>query len=185
MHSGKMRPREVFLLLILAALLVWVAYDQIFYAPLQQELQEISAASAEYDLKIDAAQGRIQEMHEMQAQLDLLHGNMESQIPEIPSYDNKEAVFQQLYDVLKETAEYSLNFTDPEIPEKGLVRRNISIHFRCDNFASAKAVIQALEKGRWRCQIGSISILADSGDIMNTGVQVNASVTFFEYADLP
>ena len=123
-------------------------------------------------------------MDEMQAELDEIFARPESEITEIAPYDNKEVVLNQLYGILGRTTDYSLNFTDPDVQEDGTVRRNISMSFHCESYEAAKNVIRDLTDSQWRCLVSNLSISCEDRDMMQYGVTVTATITFFEHTNL-
>ena len=119
----------------------------------------------------------------MQAELDEICARPKNEVTEIAPYDNKEVVFNQLNGILQQSLQYSLNFSEPSIQDNGTVRRNVVMNFSCADFASAKAIINDLTNSQWRCLVSNLSI-SGSGDVMDGGVQVNATITFFESTKL-
>ena len=184
MKKGKLTGREVFMLVFLVVLVIGVGYYLGFYTPLQNELSSISVQSGEADTQIATAMAKVNKMNTMQAELDEIFANAGDDITEIAPYDNKEVVLNQLYGILGRTQDYSLSFTDPDVQDDGTVRRNISMNFHCESYADAKEVIRDLTDSQWRCLVGNLSISSDDEDMMETGVTVSATITFFEHTGL-
>jgi hypothetical protein len=184
MKKSKLSPREMFMLLFLVVLLIGVGYYMLFYTPLQDELSSIAIKSSEIDNQITASMGKIKKMDQMQAELDEIFARPADEITEIAPYDNKEVVLNQLYGILARTSDYSLRFTDPVVQADGTVRRNISMTFSCESYEAAKDVIRDLTDSQWRCLISNLSISCDDGDMMTMGVNVTATITFFEHTGL-
>lgn len=184
MKTSKSTGRERAMIAILLALILGAGYYSGFYAPLQEELTAIAVQSGEIDSRIAAAMTKAEEMDRMQAELEEILSRPRGELTEIAPYDNKEAVLSHLYGVLGQTLDYSLSFTDPEVREDGTVRRNISLTFRCADYAAAKAVLGDLTASRWRCLVRSLVITGNTGNILEQGVTVTATITFFEHTDL-
>ena len=184
MKKAKLTARESIMLVFLVVLLICVGYYMGFYTPLQNELASIAAQSANCDTQIATAMAKVGKMNTMQEELDEIFSRPADEITEIAPYDNKEVVLNQLYGILGRTSEYSLNFTDPAVQDDGTVRRNISMSFRCESYADAKEVIRDLTDSQWRCLVSNLSIVSPDGDMMQTGVTVAATITFFEHTDL-
>ena len=182
--SSKLSTREIVMVVFLILLLIGVGYYMGFYTPLQQELANISSQSADMDTQITAAMTRISQMNTMQEELDEILSRPESEITEIAPYDNKDVVMAQLYGILAQTQDYSLNFNDPSVQGDGTVRRNISMIFHCVDYNAAKAVLQDLADSHWRCLIGNVSITSDEGNLYTGGGSVSATITFFESTNL-
>ena len=172
------------MLVFLVVLLIGVGYYMFFYTPLQNDLSALAIQSSECDTAITTSMGKVKKMDDMQAELDEIFARPAAEITEIAPYDNKEVVLNQLYGILGRTSDYSLNFTDPEVQPDGTVRRNISMRFRCESYEAAKDVIRDLTDSQWRCLVSNLSISCDEGDMMTMGVNVTATITFFEHTGL-
>lgn len=181
--SSKLSVREITMVVLLVALLVGVVYYMAFYKPMQQEMANIASQSANVDYQINAVSAKIARMDIMQAELEEIFARPQEEITEIAPYDNKEVVLSQLNGILQSSLEYSLNFAEPAIQEDGTVRRNVTMNFRCADFASAKTIINDLTRSHWRCMVSNLSVTS-AGDVMGGEVTVNATITFFESKNL-
>ena len=184
MKKNKLSLRETVLLVFLVVLLIGVVYYMGFYTPMQNEMAAIASQSSDCDSMITASMAKVMKMEEMQAELDEIFSRPADEITEIAPYDNKEVVLNQLYGILGRTTDYSLNFTDPSVQDDGTVRRNISMSFHCDSYEAAKEVIRDLTDSQWRCLVSNLAISCDEGDMMGYGVNVSATITFFEHTNL-
>lgn len=184
MKKAKLSARETIMVLFLVVLLIGLVYYMGFYTPLQEELASISNQCSEIDTQITTAMAKVNAMDAMQAELDEILSRPADEITEIAPYDNKEVVLTQLYGILGQTEEYSLNFTDPDVQDDGTVRRNISMSFRCANYKAAKAVIRDLTDSQWRCLVSNLSIVAEDDNLLGDAVTVSATITFFEHTGL-
>lgn len=183
MKNGILSSREMILVVFLLILVMGVVYYTGFYVPLQEELAAVSQQALEIDGQIAGSAAKIASMNAMQAELDEIFSDPHREITEIAPYDNKEVVLNQLNSILRRSEEYSLQFLEPAIQENGTVRRNVVMHFRCADYASAKAIIQSLTQSRWRCLVSNLSV-SSSEDILQGMVEVDATITFFESTNL-
>lgn len=184
MKKVKLSARECIMVVFLVVLLVGLAYYMGFYTPLQEELAAIASQSSQIDSEFNTAMAKVNSMDAMQTELDEIFSRPEDEISEIAPYDNKEVVLTQLYGILGQADDYSLNFTDPNVENDGTVRRNISMSFSCSTYKAAKAIIRDLTDSRWRCLVSNLSIVAANGDLLNDPVTVSATITFFEHTGL-
>lgn len=184
MKKSKLSARESVMLIFLVVLIIGVGYYMGFYTPLQNELASIASQCSNIDTQITTSMAKIGRMDDMQEELDEIFSRPADQITEIAPYDNKEVVLNQLYGILGQAQDYSLNFTDPEVQKDGTVRRNISMTFRCADYDSAKAIIRDLTDSHWRCLVSNLSIASESENMMENGVTVTATITFFEHTGL-
>ena len=184
MKKSKLTARESIMVLFLVVLLIGVGYYMGFYTPLQNELSSISNQCNEIDSQITASMAKVEQMNQMQAELDEIFSRPADEITEIAPYDNKEVVLTQLYGILGQAESYALDFTDPKVEDDGTVRRNISMTFRCANYAAAKAIIKDLTDSQWRCLVSNLAIVADDGNLTRDAVSVSATITYFEHTGL-
>lgn len=184
MKKSKLSARESAMLVLLLVLIIGVGYYMGFYTPLQNELASIAAQSSDLDTQITTSMAKVGRMNTMQEELDEILSRPANELTEIAPYDNKEVVLNQLYGILGQTEDYSLSFTDPDVQNDGTVRRNISMTFRCADYAAAKAVISDLTSSHWRCLVSNLSITSGDGNMLEDGVTVTATITFFEHTGL-
>ena len=184
MKKGKLSARESLMLVFLVVLVVGVVYYMGCYTPLQTELASIATQSSEMDTQITTAMAKVGKMDKMQAELDEIMARPKDEITEIAPYDNKEVVLNLLYGILGRTEDYSLSFTDPDVQKDGTVRRNISMNFHCESYTDAKEVIRDLTDSQWRCLVSNLAIACDEDNMMEYGVTVTATITFFEHTGL-
>lgn len=184
MKKSKLSLRETIMLLFLVVLLIGVGYYTLFYTPLQNEMASIASQSADCDTQISTAMAKVAKMNAMQEELDEILSRPADEITEIAPYDNKQVVLNQLYGILGRTSDYALNFTDPDVQDDGTVRRNISMKFNCESYTAAKQVVRDLTDSHWRCLVSNLSIVCNEGDMMQYGVTVSCTLTFFEHTGL-
>jgi len=184
MKKSGLSRRDAVMLVFLVALVISVVYYMGFYTPLQNEMNTIARQADELDNSINAVSAQLSRMDAMQAELDEIFQKPSNEITEIAPYDNKEVVLNQLYGILSQTQDYSLDFTDPAIGADGTVRRNISLTFTCATYPAAKAVLTDLTESHWRCLISNLKIDAAEGSLVNDAVSVTVTMTFFEHTGL-
>lgn len=184
MNTARRTSREGAMLALLLVLLLGIGYYLGFYNPLQQELAALSASSADLDTQILSAAAQVAEMDAMEAELAQILSQPPGDLTEIAPFDNKEAVLDQLHGILRQTQSYTLKFADPDVQPDGTVRRNISMHFRCADYTSAKAVIHDLNSSYWRCLVTNLSLVGETGNLLEGSVSVTAIITFFEHTGL-
>ena len=178
---SKISGRDLGLLLLLAVLILGVVYYLAFLKPIRQEMAGIGDQIAQVENQLSGAASKAARMELMEAELEKILA--EGEVSEIAPYDNKEVVLSQLNGILQSSLEYSLSFAEPSIQEDGTVRRNVTMSFRCGDFASAKAIVKNLTGSQWRCLVSNLAVTG-SDDIMEGEVQVHAAVTFFESTKL-
>lgn len=190
--AKKLSSREVFMLIILVVLVVGSCWYMFFYTPLQNEILDIQAKSAQLDTDIATAAAKAAKMKSMQDEVDAILARPADEITEIAPYDNATVVIAQLNGILSASEEYNLTFRDVAVNSDGTVRRVINMTFRCESYASARSIVDALSGSHWRCIVNSVNMSVpkkeierdDVPNIMKYPVEVTAQVTFFESKNL-
>jgi len=182
-RKSGMSGRDIFMVVFLVLLLGGVAYYLGFYKPMVQEMSQVNAAIWDTEDQINVSVGKVARMEVMQAELDEIFSRPQEEITEIAPYDNKEVVLNELNGILQASEGYNLTFAEPNIQDNGAVRRNVTMNFTCADYESAKTIIENLNRNHWRCMVSNLSVLG-SGDIMEDGVTVSATITFFESTKL-
>lgn len=174
--------REKVLLAVLAAVVLFGAYFELFFLPVRARVSAAQSTLAQAQDTVRQDQTRLTELRRMQDELKKMKdsGALNS---EIPDYDNIDNVMVQLGSILKPTAGYRLKFGDPAFGDL-LVSRPVQISFSAANYAAAKKILSALSGCRYRCALSGITVT--TGDSVNRGnlasqkVSVALTVTFYE-----
>ena len=190
--AKKLSSREVVMLIILVVLVVGSCWYMFFYTPLQNEIMDIQAKSVQLDTDIATAAAKAAKMKSMQDEVDAILARPADEITEIAPYDNATVVIAQLNGILSASEEYNLTFRDVAVNSDGTVRRVINMTFRCESYASARSIVDALSGSHWRCIVNSVNMSVpkkeierdDVPNIMKYPVEVTAQVTFFESKNL-
>ena len=184
MKSTRFSGKDVTLLVILLILLLAVGYYMGFYKPLQAEIAQMNTQCVEIAENIAGRQAEINSMTSMQKEVEEVLARPADQITEIAPYDNSKVVMNDLNNILSRSLDYRLSFQEPRIEKDGTVRRTVEMSFSCADYNAAKAIIEKLAGNHWRCLISNLSMNADSaaatGSVQTDGVNVSASIVFFE-----
>ena len=136
--------RELVLLAVLVLLVIGVAYYLLFYQPLQGELSSIRNQCAELDTQLSTTVVLVKKMNDMQDELDAIHAQPVGEVTEVAPFDNSNVIMAELNGVLSKSDEYKLSFSDPKSGEDGIVRRPVSMTFRCASYQAAKNILVQL-----------------------------------------
>jgi hypothetical protein len=176
--------REAFLAVVLAILVLGLAYYWLFYRPLQADLDAIAVQTEEVSAQVEQSLAKLTAMDAMREELNRILAQPADEISEIAPYDNATVVMSQLNNILSTTTDYSLSFRDPVMQDDGIVRRTANMTFTCDTYAAAKDIVEALAASHWRCLINSVAISAQGqqsdATVIDSPVSVQATVTFIE-----
>ncbi len=182
--SRDFTTREKVLIVILAAILIVLAYYWLVDSPVRNGIAEADAKKQSAETELIAVNAKIGQLQRMQAELDAL--GPEGRGAYMASYNNSAAEYAALNDILGGTEEYAITFS--ELTRQGdLVRRAFSIQFTTTGYPAAKRIITDLENSEYRCRIGDLSCAAEQAydretDLRNWSgrIMVNATATFYE-----
>lgn len=181
--------REKVLIVLLALILIVLAWYELVFKGVQEQTAtlEQQIADAQDTLTIDTA--KVQQMSTMQKAVDSYEA-AGSAASTTPKYDNIKNVMSTLDTALSGTASYSLSFDDLDTTQAGVVRRGVSVTFGCDTYDAAKAVISTLADGPYTCSVDSFTIATASskkasstigtGSTGSAAYSVSAHVTYVE-----
>lgn len=176
--------RERFLLAVLGLIILGLVY----YLAVDQVVRDgISAA----DIEIESLQVQVEEINKTVANLDEMESEMDKleesgkTLTRMPSYSGNTEEVKFLHDTLRPTGEYNVEFAD--LTREGYqIRRQFSLSYKCENYASAVEVMRSLESSDIRCIIDNITVENPDGDneyngnILANPVEVKCTATFFE-----
>ena len=179
---------EKIILVILALVLVGLAYYQFVYKMVAESIQKAHAEAEAIRVEITGVNAKIQRMEEMQAELESIQSNPNASY--MGSYNNSKEELAFLNDVLGGALQYNITFSN--VTRDGdQIRRNFSLQFTTEDYASMERIISRLCDGKLRCLINDISYsvsrynysAADReryGVDLYERVNVNCTATFFE-----
>ena len=175
----KLTMRERVLLIVLAVIVVISGYVLLFYLPMQQSAQSLQAQieeNEELSAQLDARLTRQRQMEHSVAQWS----EDPDALPEMPSYDNQQAVMVELNSILSDCLEYSLSFQTDDT-QGNVFRRTVTIPFVCANYTAAENILQRLHDSALRSHLSDVQIAQQEDGT----VHVTAVMTFYEYQDQP
>ena len=179
---------EKIILVILALVLVGLAYYQFVYKMVAESIQKAHAEAEAIRVEMTGVNAKIQRMEEMQAELESIQSNPNASY--MGSYNNSKEELAFLNDVLGGAIQYNITFSN--VTRDGdQIRRNFSLQFTTEDYASMERIISRLCDGKLRCLINDISYSVSrynysAADRERYGVDwyervnVNCTATFFE-----
>ena len=179
---------EKIILVILALVLVGLAYYQFVYKMVAESIQKAHAEAEAIRVEMTGVNAKIQRMEEMQAELETIQSNPHASY--MGSYNNSKEELAFLNDVLGGALQYNITFSN--VTRDGdQIRRNFSLQFTTEDYASMERIISRLCDGKLRCLINDISYSVSrynysAADRERYGVDwyervnVNCTATFFE-----
>lgn len=172
----KLTPREWMLLGVLLILVVVVGYITLFYMPTTDARDAALAEADSCRQQTELAQVRLEDKRRMERELDEIFEQNPDPLS-LPDYDNLQPLMVELNSILRATQNYSLSFASVNASQR-IVRREISMSFTCDSYATAKLVLRRLHDSMYRCMLNNLTI--SRGRDANSPATVSGSIVFFE-----
>lgn len=169
--------REKVLLLILAIILLLLLWFVLVWQNVANEKMRYDADIAEAQAQTLVANNKASKLVVMQ---DAIAAQKAAGVKpaNLPDFDNTTALMAQLDSILAKTTDYHLSFDDLDFGDEGVVTRGVTITFGCESIDAGRAVMTALEKGRFACSIDSATITSTNradNRTSNARIGVNTS----------
>lgn len=184
--SKSFTKREKVMVVVLLLLLVGVAYFYALYTPTKNQLAQLENERYTLESELMVLQAEQAEILRLQAELERIQaeaaaGGVQTSVQD---YDNFNAMMDQLNMLMKGTTEYSMNFGTVDMSNE-IVRRPVTMNFKCNTYSNAKEILKQLATGPFRCQISDLAINANNGQNSNVGINrgpvtVAVTITYFE-----
>ena len=169
--------KEKILLLILSLALIGLAYYQFIDQPVRRELTAAKSEQETLQIELDAVQIQLAQLKKMEQELDSLSNDNTLGI--MGSYNNSKAEIALLNDILEDTQQYSIAFSD--VTRNGdLIRRNFSLQFTASDYEEAVQMLTRLSRSECRCRLGNLYCESEDGNVLKGPVSVSATATFYE-----
>ena len=164
---------EKILLVVLALILVGLAYYYFVDVPVRQAIVSSNAEIDTLQTEINVAQARLAHLQGIQTSLDELES--QGNLGWMGSYNNSNVEVKFLNDVLANTLRYSINFANV-VRSGDQIRRNFTLNFATNDYAEAQEVLTRLLEGENRCLVGDMSCTINTDGTVN----LTATATFYE-----
>lgn len=181
LKNRTLTKREKTLLNILLLIVVIAAYWLLVQIPVSDGIKTAQSDIDLYSTENVVLENKIIKQSMMEEELEALAASGE--MVEIAPYDNLSTVMSFLNKTFASTNNFRMSFTDAvDNNDSSIIRRNVKISFESGSYMAAKRVIQKLEDCDFLCRIDSLSISPKvrGNSIIDSGVEVSLSVTFYE-----
>lgn len=171
----RLSVREIALLVALGLVIVFCAYYYLFLVPTNEKIQKYKDDTLAVEDQVFAIQSKVAHKTKMQKEIDEViasgvKGNGLSQ------YDNRESVLRELSHALSRTEEYNVSFADTYEVD-GIVRRNITLSYKCVNYEATKNILSYLHDTDYTCLFRDMYVTINDDGSCNMTVYL----TYFEY----
>ena len=168
--------REKLTLFGLLILLIAILYFQCVDRPVRTSINAAKAEALEIETEMSVVAAKVRQLTKMQNELDDVKGS--GVLSRMESYNNSSAEISFLYDILAETQQYNIEFSD--ITRNGdQIRRNFSLKFRTRDYDAMRNVITRLCASEYRCLVDEIRCQRTINE-RESYVTANVTATFFE-----
>ena len=168
--------REKLTLFGLLILLIAILYFQCVDRPVRTSINAAKAEALEIETEMSIVAAKERQLTQMQNELDDVKGS--GVLSRMESYNNSSAEISFLYDILAETQQYNIEFSD--ITRNGdQIRRNFSLKFRTRDYDAMRNVITRLCASEYRCLVDEIRCQRTIND-RESYVTANVTATFYE-----
>ncbi len=173
--------REKIILTFLILLLIGICYYQFFDKPIRNSLDKASSEANAIKTELASVNLKIADLQKMKDEIDDITSNGRNSY--MASYNNSKAELRLLNDILSETRQYSIAFSN--VTRNGdQIRRDITLTFTAPDYETMQRIINRIANSEYRCLIGNLScslsrvVYEDRTDYGQLTVSVTA--TFFE-----
>ena len=168
--------REKVTLFGLLILLIAILYFQCVDRPVRTSINAARAEAQEIETEMSIVAAKVRQLTKMQNELDDVKGS--GVLSRMESYNNSSAEISFLYDILAETQQYNIEFSD--ITRNGdQIRRNFSLKFRTRDYDAMRNVITRLCASEYRCLVDEIRCQRTINE-RESYVTANVTATFYE-----
>ena len=186
MLSYSFTRREKTLILVLAIILVAIAWYMLVFQRVTTEITQIDSEISSAQTEATLATAKVGEKNRMQAAIDGYKQQGVVAKP-IPRFDNVTAVMTELNSVLSASDTYSLAFDEVKKNDaNGFMMRGVRVNYSCGSREAAEDIISWLANGTFPCSIDSVSISDSSvGGTRTSGsgtsaVSATLHITYYE-----
>ena len=183
-HSRNLNRTEKLLLILLALLMIGAFYYYFVQIPVTEA---IDAANSEIDsLNTDIMILTVKNTKLSNMKKELEDISITKKTPVVPQYDNLDKIMAFLFKVLAPTENYSLSVQNAQASSDGsnIMRRSMTLRFSCSDYFEAKQAISKLQSCSLCSRVGAVTFSRSSSNesrsILEGGVDVSVSITFFE-----
>ena len=173
----ELSTREKVMLLVLAVIVIALGYFKLIYEPINDQVADYKSLTEQEQTENATLAARLAQMRKMEKAVEELKATGE--VKAIPKYDNSGRLMRELYRILEDTNEYSLDFSARTTVDSYIVLRPVTLSFQTDTYAQARAIIDALSDSDNLNQISDLNIRYGSGQNSDK-VVTDLVITYFE-----
>ena len=168
-----MTIREKVLLVVLAILILVLAYYYALYLPVQNEIARCEEEYLTIDESILLAEAKTTKLNKMKTELESIKAGEGVDVKPLPAYDNRQQMMIQLSTILSKTENYNITYGN-DMVDGVTVNRAVKLDYTCESYEDAKQILEEIYEGEYPCVFGNLFL-------SNGGRSVSVDITYFEY----
>ena len=176
MWSRDFTRTEKILLLVLSVLLIGLLYYQLVDKPVRTSIASARAELESLQTEYDAVAIKAKNLEQLQSEINEIKGS--GSLSRMESYNNSRAEIALLNDILSETLDYTIEFSDVTRSNEQ-IRRNFTLKFRTQDYSAMRRVIEQLCNSKERCLV-TVMRCQTTRNETEYYVTANVTATFFE-----
>lgn len=171
--SREFSKAEKALIIVLIVVLLGLAYYYFVDRTIRDSIASAQSEEQMLQTEIDALEQRLMYLQSKQNSMDKLQE--EGNLSWMNSYNNSKAEVAFLNDILADTINYAVSFSD--VTRNGdQIRRRFTLQYTTKNYKQAQEIMEKLCNSENRCLVGDVRCSIDA----EGKVTMNQSATFYE-----
>lgn len=173
----ELTTREKVLLVVLACLLVLLAWFKLVYEPVTDQIKALTNQMTTERNIINAKKPQIEAMKRMEEETARLKA--EKNAVAIPFFDNSKPLMVALNEVLSDAESYTMTFGEGT-KDDYIITHKIKLSFSAENYQTARTIIDRLTLDTYINQISDVSVSMINKLEDSETTKVDLLITFFE-----
>lgn len=168
--------REKILLLVLTVLVIGLGYYKFVLQPINNRISEYRNMESEISLEYEQNLIKAGQMDTMQKEIQKEQAKGIRRT--VALYDNSVNLMPELYRIMKNSIDYSLDFGEL-VFESDFVKRPVEITFDTSTYRQARAIIDRLYNSQYAMQVDGLTVTAKEATDKQV-VTTYISIIYFE-----
>ena len=178
-----MRKLSIREIVLLAVLVVLLAYYFLVQGPIASKLENLEAQQEELDSELELYQGMVISKINMQNEIDRIMAQTGGNPESIKIYGNEADVVREFGQILGASTPFNISFVDYQENENNsnILSREIVISFAVSSYEAAVEKLQAIDNSSFRFLVKDMNIGRSTSE-RSTSYQVAVKTVYYEYA---
>ena len=147
--------REKILLLVLAVLVIGLGYYKFVLQPINSKISDYRNMESELQLEYEQNQIKAARINMMEKEIQKAQADGIKRT--VAPYDNSVNLMPELYGIMKNSIDYSLDFGEL-VFENDIVKRPVQITYDTSTYKQARVIIDKLYSSQYAMQVDDLTI---------------------------